>query len=794
MTFPRLLVLLPLLFSPCLADTAEAAALLRSGKAEEALRATEKDSGPAADFWRGRALVELHRLQEAIPYLSGVPEDSPLYPYAAKALLYCAWQCPEVDFELCITPLTVCGREDIADLATTALAEYWLRRPGSVNNSALELLRNRALRKQELQPVLELLEVKSLRGKGQIREAEQLCRRLEQNRELPSDIRQRACLELAELYYDKEAGEAADEEPAGATAGFSVLPTAKADEDEGLKSTNARGTGEETLLQFINVHPESPLLEEAVRRLSAHHAFETDTYARKELETWSADTRYPRRAATAQFLLQQLHLRKEGAEERSAAMVNNAMALFPKERASHLMALEHARCLLEHGKTQEAELYLNLVPEESPYLNYLRTRLLPQNSSETARAYQEAVRGASADLRRAARSHALLCALRAGDAEEVNHILQAAEDDRTSLSSLCLAYHLRQGNHSAAGETMNSMQGNEADIDVQQDNLLLHLLRRNVSGAYETLAAMPEPETAAQRERLFILMEFYCDVAGISENEKLETLRHIAGNSPELTLQLSERYADAGRQTEALACAEKLLNTTSTPPELIPRALYRAARANECLSTPQTLKKAVSLYEHCAAVAPELHRHALIRQASVLTRIGRTEEAIRLLTAPEENEVTLPHTAADEVLHGMVLSAAYAVRGGAGDWDRALEAPATLLAKRDSMDRRLQCALLLHHAALCTRAGKAREALDDYNAVLALKSPAPDAREWNELFSAAGGAVTMCEALGLYEEAAQWADTAAEWDKEKHPERGARFAEWAAYLRQTHFLKQKGGQ
>ncbi|MEE1265227.1 MAG: hypothetical protein UHH87_02960, partial [Akkermansia sp.] len=132
---PQLLLSLSLLAAcAAQADTTQAANLVREGKPADALNALHNQSSPEAAFWKGRALIDLGRLREAAAALAQVPAEHELYPYAAKALLYCAWKSESVDFAVIATPMATSNNPEIAELATAALAEFWLRQPRSQDN------------------------------------------------------------------------------------------------------------------------------------------------------------------------------------------------------------------------------------------------------------------------------------------------------------------------------------------------------------------------------------------------------------------------------------------------------------------------------------------------------------------------------------------------------------------------------------------------------------------------------------------------------------------------------------
>ena len=236
------------------AHIAQAERLVRNEHYAEALDTIPaEDKSSEALYWKGQALLHLERLPEAALALSGVSKDSPLYPYAAKGTLYCAWKSPSLNFVEMVAPLTASPNEEIATLALAALAEHQLRHTRKGDTSTLDTLRKLSQSHPDLEPLVKLLDLEAMRRQGKYDQALQYGRQLEDDPAYPALMKQRVRLALSDVYYDKEASLKGTELQEG-------------DEDD-------EGRGEETLLQFISSNPDSPLLEEAFRRLDERQAF-----------------------------------------------------------------------------------------------------------------------------------------------------------------------------------------------------------------------------------------------------------------------------------------------------------------------------------------------------------------------------------------------------------------------------------------------------------------------------------------------------------------------------------------
>ena len=479
---PQLLLSLSLLAAcAAQADTTQAANLVREGKPADALNALHNQSSPEAAFWKGRALIDLGRLREAAAALSQVPAEHELYPYAAKALLYCAWKSESVDFAVIATPMATSNNPEIAELATAALAEFWLRQPRSQDNSALERLHRMAADNPELKPLLQLLEIDNLRLRGEFDKAIALCREMEADTTLPLIMRHRVRLSLSSVYYTKE--ESQPGKDAQATAG-SPLPLLGGDEATTPMDYDD-GKGEETLLHFISSHPDSPLLEEAFRRLQKRQAFQNSEYARTKLKEWAAEPLKSNRAATALLILQHLLIPEDTDQELSidVTCANTAAATCPNEAATRTILVEQTRWFINRNQPHEALLYLGMIRSNDVVKDFIETQLHDPKLPSTARAYLDCARNAPENLRPAALKNALLSALISGDSAVQETVLNMPDITPAlhyDLLSTRAAYLLDKspGQAQADLDLLLSIPAPTLDMqaDVEMDQAYLHML------------------------------------------------------------------------------------------------------------------------------------------------------------------------------------------------------------------------------------------------------------------------------------------------------------------------------
>lgn len=810
---PHFLLALTLLAgSAALADTQKAESLVRDNRPADALDALQGDTSPEAAFWRGRALIALGRLQEAAASLQHIPTEHSLYPYAAKGLLYCAWKSNSVDFAVIATPMVTSSNKEIATLATAALAEHWLRQPYSQDNSALERLRQLAREQPELQPVLHLLEIGNLRNRGEFEKAIEQCRLMEADRTLPLIMRQRARLALSSVYYAKEAAEkrervtARPQKQQGSSA-----PVAN---DDQILSTYDDGKGEETLLHFISSHPDSPLLEEAFRRLHENGAFQSSEYAGVKLKEWMAEPLKSRRASLA--LLIQQHLQTpEGALEITpdVTYANNAAATCPHEPATRTILLEQVRWFLERGQTHEALLYLGMIQGDDVLKHFYENQLHSPDAESTARNYLSCARDASDTLRAPALTNALICALRSGDTatqEAVLNMPDITKEQHYELLLARIAYWLDKDAAKAQADIdflrSQPAPNMQLQADLEMDQAYLQL--RHAPGATRELlqqsSVLNDNLTKLSDERqlrFFALQEEAIRrISGTEDGvdaprEAIDMIQQAAGKvrSPRvvavLTLHLASLQSSRGQHVEALNTLHMLLRKYPKS-DFAERARYMAARESEFIATPDSLKRAAELYELCASRSEELKIKAGIRHAAVLLRLGHLEDSEHILVRLLRNNPDMRPE--DKVLANAVLANNKALLGT--DEGRA---EAINIVGQSLTDATLptwwRYRVLLHHATLCSRAARHEEALRDYEEVLGMKpatGESPTPADWHILYSAGSGAVMQLLYQKRYAEAAEKADQIAAWNPEKaEPAKRKQFSDWAQYIRQTNFLE-----
>ncbi len=799
---PALAALVGSLSALCPADVAEAEAFVRAGNPVEALSALDAaDRSPEALFWRGRALIELGRYEEASYALQAFPSGHELSPYAQRALIFCAWQSPLLDFPALVAPLTKSATPAVARLATAALAEYELRRSEGGNPEALGEMQKLAAMTPEWSLASRLLEIESLRQQQRFEDALTLCRLLESDKSLPTLARQRVRLALSEVYYAKEQFQAEKEAPEEELSLLSRVEDKPEPEDD-------EGKGEETLLQFIASNPDSPLLGEAFRRLDAHGAFERGEYAIDKLEDWMNDTAKPRRAALALRVRQlMLHRALRPGQQVDATCVNLATSQLPREEMTAQMLREQVRVLEEQGKREEARLYRRMLPAGSPHALFYEGIDSVGHTAQAMDAFLGSALVADENLRPAALVNALLGALASGNKEEEERLMNEPHPRTTRAALLAArASYLTSRDAAAARRDLEEWISLYADTQPPLDavmGLAVLELDADPQKADERLHSLGERPrqkwTVRQELRYYaLLIEAAKRSHGREGAQKALAVALEAcekGSKADvrayMELKLSSMLSAMGRHGDALRRLERFVARHADRPE-VPRALLMAGHAASHIGSLPSLRRAAGLYARCAELESPYAVRAKLYRASVLTRVSHRTEARAIIESLMQQPGQL--TPEDMALARSFLADTWSMEGTDEGLDKARQVMADALAD-PSLPATWLYRTRMQHAVFCSRQGRHEEALANYRDVLRDVDTlvgTPSQADWYVLYTAASGAIVECLQLKRYTEAAQTAERVAGWrggnvgSSRPGGPSGARYAEWAASIRRMY--------
>lgn len=623
------------------ADLATAEQAMRHGKPAEVLQALQNvPPCSEAHYWKGRALAEMRRYEEAVRELSQVEARHELYPYAAKALMFCARRSSDPVKNL--SHLAASPTPAIAAMAKAMLAEHLIN---SGNSTTIADLYASAAGSTEITGALLLMEAEQLRRSGNFDQAALKCKEAEKIA-LPMQ-REYSRLLLAEVHYDVEAA-----------------------------TGNVDGKGEETLLKFISSYPDSVLLPEAFRRLEMHKAFTTSKYAIRKLEEWSKDGGKLHRALLANAIIQRNSFCTKGHEEMGEQASNKAIAVTAEYLPiTVLINNEHARYLINCGKIADASMCLSRVPENrrDSYSLFYRAQTLDPTTPEASELYLKSALSAPPTLQEIAFSNAMYCAYVSGNEALEEQLLQT--DMPTASKRAVLLTHaglnLRkkpQVSRRELEEVLKMQPTNQQKVEADLQLCQLDLDENHSTSALNRLSIYTHAERTAwpnnqvMRYYGLFLLALECEqqaghVTQAHESFLFEALKSTQREDVRvaITLKLAKIYTDEGKHPLALQMLEDMA-AKAQDKETKARALLLAGRASTQCLTYESVSKGAVLFEAASQIESPFRLRAAILNAAVLFRINKEQEA-----ALKINKIIAEIEKAREATHGNThLSQEYA--------------------------------------------------------------------------------------------------------------------------------------
>ncbi len=777
--------------------------LVRTGNAVQALEMLREGRGASTpaetSYWVGRAFMELGRYGEAVARFREVPETHPLYPYAARGMLYCAKHSSGFEYKDIAEELTQSANEQVSYLARIILIEQQIIHAKTLGEktTAYKELKKEAQGNSKLQSFAKLMGVYMYAQTGDYTAGINYARELENDRTLDTAAHHYLRLMLAELFYEREKAE---------EDGGTETPHREYEAEEEEVPADAYGMGEESLLQFITAYPESPILRDAFVRLRAHENGDHSAYTRSKLSEWAENTTHPRRAAYALLML----MESEGARGGdTSAYANRAMTDLPGEPLTRVIVQEHIWHLFRMNKKEQAKYYIELlngVAQDDAYTLYLRAMLAEDDPQHAAKLFEQSAAIGSDELRAHALANALICHARAGNKQAADKLL-AEETDATTRRSLLLT-HAEMLPAGEAVECMRELQEvQQLEPNTEQSTRVMlcgirATLVRDPKLALKMLSGVSSEQRATWSQEDVLLYAALLEKAADESVPKdtrrasslLQKLYEETSRFPlkrDLGLHLAERLSANQRHQDA---AKILLNLAQLQSGERDKAvtLFLAGRECAACGTLPTLQHAVRLFAECARITGTLASDATIFQAEILTRINRCRDAIELLEPLHTDSLT----PAQQAHRLTVLADAYAFSPHNADMKRAL---ATCASIRDIPDlsHPWKMRASLQHGILATRAGEHEVALQDYMDVLREHDEGKiplDASCVPIYYFAGAGAVYRLLCMNRFEEAAALCDRIAAWCGTSgtpapcDPSKAAAFSAWAGDIRRTNFL------
>lgn len=789
------------------------------------LAAGAQDESARAAYTLGHRLAEEGHYAQAAAELRKVPQGDELHPYAARALLYSAWHSGLAQlFVETAESLLDSPDAEVAKLAAASLAEYQLCVLEQADSTGMAALHKIAAKDASLQPTIALLEAQQMLLRGQLDAADAACRQIDANRDFPQEVRHRARLILADVLYAREeqaktadaAGQPAEKPKAkpAAPANDDDDDAPAADEPETLQTLE--GKGEETLLAFITANPDSPLLDEAFRRLKAHQAFQTSEYARTRLNGWIQDPeRHPRRATLSLLVLQHLLNRDDTPDAPlDTTCADTAATAYPQEPATGIILLEQIRSLYLRGRMDEARRLLPALPSTLPdaranaYAALWRAMLAEDNADDAWRKLLEDTASTSGSLPQLVRRNAYIHALEHDANAQPDPAAPAVEQARMRLLSaqrmLCSPLSSDLGH--AERELRALLDSPQVDAQTAfRARLLLcevDAVRGHGEEALRQAQALREEASTMPAE---MRLDYYRTLeqayrAAMSRKEAPECIiaeLQDALDKEDMPAELADPLrlhlaslmtVSRHHRVEAMALLRRII-ADHPRGDHEPLALMLLAECTAQGHAPSALRDAIALHERAAAHADKATaQHARIRRASYLVRLGDLQEAADDMRRILNEESPAPR---EDALARMVLANALSTGDDAARGE-ALSCMQELVDGRLSeLPRDWQFMVLLAHGMRCSRMGEAQPATAAFKRIIAM-NPAlhtrkADDEEWLYLYRAATGAILLMLEDGSYDEALELTERVAKWNAGHATPKWARaFMQWADEIRQEH--------
>ena len=765
-----------------------------------------------ASYAQARQLIEQHQPHAASFELGKIPQDSELYPSAAKALLYCAHISPELSLELIAHKLSKSKQPEIVRLAKAAWLENLLEqnKEGELARRLYEQLKKEN-KQDQISALLPLFDIDILRLEQKFESALNRSTELAKS-DLSDQLKQLLRLKTAKLYYDIAAWQ---KEQDRAKAMGEVHQTI----DSPLLLENAEGKGEETLLQFISSYPDSKLIDEALRLLHCHQAFPTSAYAIEQLKEWGevSQQNKPRRAALALLYLHSLE--PEERSERSHS--NTAMAIAPQERASKELALDTSRRLFNQGDISGAEQYIKLSESDSALALFLHGAICAKQGDylKAASYFERCSQQSEGALQDAAIHNLLLCSLRRGDNKLAQSIITQSKGSplHAKLLSCRSAFRLNQSPRPAnakedALELIHRYPDSPLVPELEMDLIEMEL-DSSIKDAYTRQLELNKinrhgwsSDSLARYYALRLKLAPLAFQAELPDSVKptIEAARCLSECSSReqsdiLSLHLGNMLIEKHKFGEASKLFKQLAQDSNSD-ETKALAYFHAGLSTERLVSLSSIMQAIGLYRDCSNYPGELQASALIRAAGLLTRIGREEDArliMEQLLRQQEDKKLSPEQLS---LAYTTLAESWALsRGDQTAAERNALHYSSLMCNDERLKKEWRSRTRLLFARLNSRYGKHSTSLECFLDIIRDIKDSKDKLnngDWHILNIATAGAINQHLKLKQYEKAADLADKIAQHnaklgDTNQAQQHQRSFRSWANHIRKTGFVTKK---
>ena len=410
-------------------------------------------------------------------------------------------------------------------------------------------------------------------------------------------------------------------------------------------------TGDDALENFIEHRPSDAELPRVFAKLDELYRAERKP-SRAELDRWARDPAQPRRAF-AQWYLARFDLRV-GRRDRALDSFTALRNTHPQNATLAPAFLEFARFEVEDHRLDDALAILSearLLPPQPATLdrlNLLAAEINYRNRRfDAATADFEKIAASDSDLARVAMFNAALGALQKGDETRfVANVEQLGKKtaDQNSQADLRLEAGLTEaakGDPRAVDSLNNFLRefpksDRAADAWLALAELAFHATPPRIEEARKNLArardSKPNPAAAERTDYLAVWLE---DATPGGETKAIELARKFIQQHDKSALLSSVRMklGEIYFRQEDFANAEtqfELLTTEDPKGPLAERALFFAGEAAIASITPQSLDRAIVLFDRVVQLNGEFKWAARNEEAVIERKLGKSQDALAL--------------------------------------------------------------------------------------------------------------------------------------------------------------------
>jgi hypothetical protein len=628
-------------------------ALIRSGNYDKGTEILEQCTAtPSNKYWTAVGLLNQGKYSTALGQLVSIdPTVSPEWqPYILQAQALIAvrlhdqplleqslrnlvkLQVGELSSKAAIWLADICIQNNNKEEAATLLAPY-------VQSEATDPTVQKLKRYAEI--VTSFLKA----SEGKWEEAQKLLQTITGDKKVPQKLQDLARVSSSLLEIARENSDSISIQENGETA-----PSNSDDDD-------TTGLGEDQLLAFIATRADSSLLTDAFLALIRERTFLNNADALVKLTKWAQGTDSYRQPLAAYALGTVLEAKDD--VDTMVDLTRNTLKKTPFSEASESLLLRTLYLLLRHNQVEQAESLLKEFPSQTSVARLYEAGRVAYENQDFLKAqslFESVIHRASDNLFSAALYNANLTALELGDGTALPSLLKQAEGNKELRERM--AYD--QAHYSAQRMNPQAIRSLQQAIAENPHGTYSHALRLDLAEVYlnqapalieqaqEILNTLAEDKdlTDNEKTRLARLQIILPERQGLYADAIVAARRALKANSTSpsadrIQLKLGELLFKNGQYNEALLVLQAFEQQYPYS-DLNRAATFLAGKAAEQCNTNNSLETALGLFRQLADSPGQYSLVSHLEIASILSRTGKSEAAIKELAQLLLNVNNLP--------------------------------------------------------------------------------------------------------------------------------------------------------